>query len=172
LGGVVVGLVALFAYGLGREVAATRPAAPAARPAVATPRPAMTPAEEAYARVLWEVHNEVKAHALKTSMGGINLKLGQGERAAIRAQVLAAGEAYRRAEGQLLSLTPPDSLRPRHDEYLAAVRLYQQAQAEMVKVFDDDDERHLHAAFPLSQEAGRKLRTVGAVLWPNEYVPN
>ena len=170
--GVLLSLGMLFAYGLSRELANTRPAAQTARPAVATPRPAMTPAEEAYARALWEIHNEVKASALKMSMSGISLKLGQGERAEQRAQVEAAAQIYRRAEGSVLGLEPPASLRPQHDDYLAAVRLYQQAQAEMVRIFDDGDEQHLHAAFPLSQEGGRKLRAVGAVLWPNEYVPS
>jgi hypothetical protein len=50
--------------------------------------------------------------------------------------------------------------------------LYQQSATEMARLADDRQEQHLLEAFPKSQEAARKLRSVGALLWPGEYVPS
>ena len=72
----------------------------------------------------------------------------------------------------MMQLRPPPSLQTFHDDYLRAVRLYQQSGVEMVRLYDDHSDEHLVAAFPVSQEGGQILRRVGAMLWPGEYVPN
>ena len=59
-----------------------------------------------------------------------------------------------------------------HQQYLDAVRLYQQSAAEMSRVARDGRDAHLLAAHPLSLEASEKLLKVGGVLWPSEYKPN
>jgi hypothetical protein len=170
-GGVLVALGMVFAFALGREV--SKPTSQAvARPVVATPRPALTSAEEAYSQALWPIHNEVKAGALRMTLGGIQYKTGEIDAAALKVRVEASLPIYRRAEGQIRSLEPPASLKQYHDDYLQAVLLYQQAGAEMARVAEDQRDEHLVAAFPLSQDAGRKLRAVGAMLWPGEYVPS
>ena len=164
----LVGLVTAAAL---REAAPpTAPAAP--RPVVATPRPALSAAEEAYAQALWPIHNEVKAGALKMTMSGIQYKTQRLDLAGLRTQILASLESYRRAEAQIRALQPPASLVSAHEEYLQAVLLYQQSATEMARLADDQQEQHLLDAFPMSQEAGRKLRSVGALLWPGEYVPS
>jgi hypothetical protein len=164
----LVGLVALAAV---REAAP--PSAPAApRPVVATPRPALSAAEEAYAQALWPIHNEVKAGALKMTMSGVQYKTHRLDVAGLRTQVLASLESYRRAEAHIRALQPPASLAPAHEDYLQAVMLYQQSATEMARLADDRQEQHLLEAFPKSQEAARKLRSVGALLWPGEYVPS
>jgi len=84
---------------------------------------------------------------------------------------LGAVEAYRGAERQVGSLQPPPSFQGLHDEYLEAVRRYEQAALEMVRVYDDRQDQHLLTAFPWSQESGRALLRVGSALWPTEYVP-
>ena len=56
--------------------------------------------------------------------------------------------------------------------YLEAVRLLRSSAAEMAKTAEDGRDEHLVAAFPLSQEASRRLLEVGKVIWPGEYVPN
>ena len=71
---------------------------------------------------------------------------------------------------QLQGLIP--SFRGFHDDYLRAVRLYQQSGGEMVKVGQDREEEHLVAAFPTSQEGERILGRVGSALWLSERVPN
>jgi hypothetical protein len=146
------------------------PVAP--RPAVATLRPAPSAAEEAYAQALWPIHNEVKAGALKMTMSGVQYKTRRLDATGLRAQVLASREAYRKAEAEIRALEAPASLAPTHADYLRAVVLYQQSATEMARLADDRQEQHLVDAFPMSQEAGRKLRSVGALLWPGEYVPS
>jgi hypothetical protein len=172
---VVVSLVGFVAVALSRELAAGSRAAPdaaSARPVVPTPRPALTAEEDSYAKALWPIHNDVKASALKMSMAGIQYKVGRLDPGGLKAQVEASFETYRQAEGEMLALRPPASLQAVHDDYLNAVRLYQQSALEMVKLYDDQRDDHLIAAFPMSQEGGRALRRVGAVLWPSEYVPS
>jgi len=169
---VLVSLVGLVGAALMRDVSGGSRTAAASRPAVPTPRPALTAAEEGYAQALWPIHNDVKASALKLTMAGIQYKTGRGDTAGLKAQADASVETWQRSEGQLRELQPPSSLRPLHDEYLQAILLYQQAGAEMAKLYNDRRDDHLVTAFPLSQEAGQKLAKVGSTLWPGEYVPN
>jgi hypothetical protein len=171
LGAVVIGLVALFSFALGRELA-PRSDPSGARPTVPTPRPALTQAEEAYALALWPIHNQVKESAIRMSLSGINFKLGKLDLPTFGAQVRTGLGVYQAAEGQVRALRPPPSLQAVHDSYLQAVLLYEQAGGEMLRVLDDRDEEHLRTAFPFSQEGGQRLRQVGAVLWPTEYVPS
>jgi hypothetical protein len=39
-------------------------------------------------------------------------------------------------------------------------------------MFDDGDEGHLLAAYPLSLEGSSKIREIGGGFWPDEYPPN
>lgn len=174
-GVVLLSLLGFFAVALTRELNDSGRASArdtSTRPAVATPRPALSSAEEAYAQALWPIHNEVKASALKMTMAGIQYKTTTPDAAVLKAAVDAAHETYRRAESQIRELQPPPSLQGVHDDYLQAVRLYQQSAAEMAKLHDDRRDDHLLAAFPMSQEGGQRLRRVGGTLWPSEYVPN
>ncbi len=129
-GVVLLSLLAFVGLALTREVSGARAGvatrADAPRPAVPTARPALTAAEEAYAQALWPIHNEVKAAALKMSMAGIQY-LTQGATSPLGAQVDATIEVYQRAERQILALQPPPSFQAHHDDYVRAVRLYQQA---------------------------------------------
>jgi len=79
---------------------------------------------------------------------------------------------YRRAEARLNVLQPPPSLERAHNDYLAAVWLLQQSAAEVRKMFDDGNDEHLLAAYPLSQEGSNKIRAVGAQFWRDEFPPN
>ncbi len=170
-GVVFVALLGLLLIAAVRDAAPTPPPV-GARPVVATPRPALSAAEETYAQALWPVHNEVKAGALKMTMSGVQYKTQRLDVETLRSQVAASLETYRRAEVQIRALQPPPSLNAAHDEYLGAVVLYQQSAAEMMRIADDREEQHLLDAFPLSQDASRTLRAVGAQLWPGEYVPS
>ena len=169
-GAVVLGLLGILVFAAVREWTTARPAA--ARPALAPPRPALTAAEEAYALALWPIHNQVKAGALRMTFGGLNYKLGEIDARELRARTEAARDIYRQAETRIRALSPPASFQAVHAEYVEAVDLYRRAAAEMSMTGDDGRDEHLLAAFPLSQEAGRKLLRVGNVLWPGEYVPN
>jgi hypothetical protein len=39
-------------------------------------------------------------------------------------------------------------------------------------MFDDGNDEHLLAAYPLSQEGSDKIRAVGAQFWRDEFPPN
>jgi len=164
----LLGVLALAAV---REVASPARQA-AARPALVPPRPPLTVAEEEYALALWPIHNEVKAGALKMTLGGMSYKIGELDRAGLKARIEKSEETYREAARRIAQLTPPPSLVPVHEMYRDAVRLYQRSAVEMALVIGDGRDEHLVVAQPFSMEASEKLLKVGDVLWPNEYKPN
>src|SRR3989442_1336749 len=93
-------------------------------------------------------------------------------RTELKARVDEALTTFQKAEAQLLTLEPPPSLRPAHDEYGAAVRLFHKSAVEVSKIFADGREDHLRAAYPLAQEASDKIREIGGRFWPGEFPPN
>src|SRR5262245_54133402 len=171
-GVVLLGLLGIVALATLREFSAPPASARTARPTLLPPRPALTAAEEQYALALWPIHNEVKASALKMTLGGLSYKLGELDQAGLRGKIEASRAAYRSAERRIAALTPPASLASTHEMYADAVRLYQRSAAEMLRVTADGRDDHLVTAHPLSMEASEKLLKVGDVLWPNEYKPN
>jgi hypothetical protein len=168
---VSVSLLGVLAFALSRELTTTtRPMA--ARPALRPPRPALSPAEESYIRALWPIHGSVERSTVRMSLGQIFYKTENLSRADLKIRVDKALVNYRQAESALRALEPPASLRPAHEEYLAAVRLFQQSAVEVLKMFDDGRDDHLLAAYPLSQEGSDKIREVGLRFWPGEFPPN
>ena len=174
LGIALVSALGVLAFVMVRETALpsrTTRATPS-QPSPAPPRPPLTAAEEAYAHALWPVHTDVKLSALRMMFAGINYKRGKIDRADLKARVDAENETFRRAAARIRTLAPPASLQEVHAYYVDALRLYQQAAAEMLKIVDDGRGEHLVAASPMVKEAGRNLEAVGIALWPGEYVPN
>jgi len=169
---VLLSLLGVLTLAAVREVVTSSANSRTAHPTLAPARPPLTPAEEAYALALWPIHNEVKASALKMTLGGLAYKLGELDRAGLKSKVDASSETYRRAATRIAALTPPASLAQVHEMYVDAVRLYQRSAAEMVRVGGDGRDEHLVVAQPLSMEASEKLLKVGDVLWPSEYKPN
>jgi hypothetical protein len=168
---VSVSLLGVLAFALSRELTTTtRPMA--ARPPLRPPRPALSPAEESYIRALWPIHGNVERSTVRMSLGQIFYKTEDLSRADLKIRVDKALVNYRQAELALRALEPPASLRPAHDEYLAAVRLFQQSAVEVLKMFDDGRDDHLLAAYPLSQQGSDKIREVGLRFWPGEFPPN
>jgi hypothetical protein len=167
-------LLGIVAYGVVREATTTgrEPIPALARPAIAPQRPAWTRDEEAYIQALWPIHGDVERSAVRVSLGKISYKTGELGRADLRARVDAALATYRRAEERIQALQPPPSLAAAHDEYLAAVSLFQQSALEVLTMFDDGDDEHLLAAYPLSQEGTDKIREVGVKFWPDEFPPH
>ena len=175
LAATVLALLGVVAFGVIREATTTgREAAPALSRTVAAPppRPAWTRAEEAYIKALWPIHGEVERSAVRLSLGKIFYKTGELKKADLKTRADAALASYRRAEERLRALQPPPSLAASHDEYLAAVRLFQKSALEVLKMFDDGDDEHLLAAYPLSQEGTDKIREVGVKFWQDEFPPH
>ena len=59
-------------------------------------------------------------------------------------------------------MQPPPSLVREQDNYLAAVGLFKQSATEALKMFEDGNDEHLLAAYPLGHEGGTRIRAVGA----------
>ena len=89
-----------------------------------------------------------------------------------KARVDAALATYRRAEERIRALQPPPSLERAHSDYLAAVELFQKSALEVEKMFDDGNDEHLLAPYPLSQEGSDKIREIGVRFWQDEFPPN
>src|SRR5215475_11859080 len=169
---VVIGLLGIVLFAASREVSTSPANARTARPALTLPRPPLTAAEEEYALALWPIHNEVKASALRMTLGGLSYKIGELDRTALKGRIERSTETYRSAARRVAALTPPASLARAHAMYSDAIRLYQRSAAEMLRVVDDGRDDHLVIAQPLSMEASETLLKVGDILWPSEYKPN
>jgi hypothetical protein len=174
LAATVLALLGIVAFAATREVTTTSrdPASARSRPAATPQTPAFTRAEEAYIEALWPIHGEVERSAVRVSLGKIFYKINEMGPADLKTRVDTALATYRRAEARISALQPPPSLAHAHDEYLAAVRLFQQSAVEVLKMFDDGNDEHLLAAYPLSREGSDKIRAVGAQFWRDEFPPN
>ena len=90
----------------------------------------------------------------------------------LKARVEHALGVYRSAQARMQGLQPPDSLRAQHDDYLAAVRLFEESANEVMKMFSDGREDHLLAAHPKGQAGADKIREIGGKFWPQEFAPH
>ncbi len=135
-------------------------------------RPALTPAEEAYISQLWKIHDKVKHSAFQLTFAGMSYKLGNLDRAGIQEKVVPQTEIYRAALADMAKLTVPPSLREKHQMYSDAVKLYEQAALELVKVADDGKEQHLLDAHALTERASSMLLQAGDQFWPGEFKPH
>jgi hypothetical protein len=135
-------------------------------------RPAFSADEERYIRALWPIHGDVERSTMRMSLGQIfytTKELGARE---LQARVEHALGVYKSAQTRMQALQPPTSLRAQHDEYLAAVRLFEESAHEVMKMFSDGREDHLLAAHPKGQAGADKIREIGSRLWPNEFTPH
>ena len=171
LGITSVSLVGILTVTVNRAVTSS-PTSVSARLPTRPPRPALSPAEEAYMRAMWPIHGDVERSLMRMSLGQILYKTDDLSRAELKTRVEQALVTYRGAETRLRGLEPPASLRNDHEQYLAAVLLFQESAAEAIKMFRDGREEHLLAAYPKSQEGSDKIREVGGKFWPSEFPPN
>jgi hypothetical protein len=142
------------------------------RAAEAAPGPALSAEEEGYLRALWPIHGDVERSAVRVSLGAIFYTTGDLESAALKDRLEAALVAYQKAEARVSELKPPASFARKHEEYLAAIRLYEQAEIEALKMFSDGDDAHLIRAHLLSYEGSNKIREIGGQFWRDEFPPN
>jgi len=169
----IMALLGILSFTAIREATTTGREPVAAGRAVATPpKPAFTRAEETYIQALWPIHGDVERSAVRLSLGKIFYKIEDIGKSDLKARIDASLAAFRRDEERIQALQPPPSLTGAHDEYLAAVRLFQQSALETLKMFDDGDEGHLLAAYPIGQEGSDKIREVGAKFWRDEFPPH
>jgi hypothetical protein len=106
------------------------------------------------------------------SLGQIFYKAQDLGRADLGTRVEQALATYRAADARLRALEPPASLRREHEEYLSAVRLFEESAIELLKMFKDGRDDHMLAAYPKSQEGSDKIREIGGKFWPHEFPAN
>lgn len=135
-------------------------------------RPALTDEEERYIRALWPIHGDVERHAMRLSLGQIFYKTNDLGAPELKARVEQALSVYKNATTRIQGLQAPASLRAQHDDYLGAVRLFEESASEIMKMFDDGRDEHLLAAYPNGQAAADKIREIGGKFWPNEFPPH
>jgi hypothetical protein len=167
----LLALAGIVTLGVSRDVSSTSPPK-STRPARQPPRPALTAAEESYIRDMWPIHGDVERSTMRMSLGQIFYKTQDQGRSELRGRVEQALAVYRKAEARLRALEPPASLRREHEEYVSAVRLFQESAVEVLKMFEDGRDEHMLAAYPKSQEGSNKIREVGGKFWPHEFPPN
>ena len=142
--------------------------ATSARPA----RPALTGEEESYIRAHWPIHGDVERNAMRMSLGQIFYKTNDLDAPELKARVEQALSVYKNAKTRIQGLEAPASLRAQHDDYLAAVRLFEESANEIMKMFSDGRDDHLLAAYPKGQAGADKIREIGGKFWPNEFPPH
>lgn len=174
LAAIVLVLLAIVAFGVIREATTTGqgPIPALARATVAPQRPAWTRTEEAYIQALWPIHGDVERSAVRLSLGRIFYKTDDIGKTDLKAGVEAALAAFRGAKARLRALQPPPSLAGAHGNYLAAVGLFEESALETLKMFEDGEDQHLLAAYPLSQQGSDKIREVGVKFWQDEFPPH
>ncbi len=171
---VAVALGAVALYAALREVRT----APAAATVQATgemghsDRPALTADEERFAHDLWKVHDQVRTLAVRMSFLGLSYKMGDIPASELPVRIAPITKEFRAALSDAAKLAPPPSLKDMFDEYLGAVRGYEQAGMEMARAGKDDTDKRLIAAQTRSAESATTLLKVGELLWPGEHKPN
>jgi hypothetical protein len=173
LAATTLALLGVLSFTAMREATTTvrAPGAAVSRPA-APPKPAWTRAEESYIQALWPIHGEVERNAVRLSLGRIFYKANEIGKPEFKARLESTLTAFQQAEERMQALQPPQSLARAHEEYLAAVRLFQQSVLETTKMFDDGDDGHLLAAYPASREGSDKIREIGVKFWEDEFPPH
>jgi hypothetical protein len=175
IGVLLVALGAIAAVAMVRETRKAEPTPAQAAGGAFTghqERPAFSAAEESYAAALWPVHEQVKTNAVKMTFTGLSYKMGEIDRAAVKDRIAPLLREFRDAYGAAAKLKAPASLEQQHQTYLQALKQYQNASEEMVKIAGDGKEEHLVNAQKLSFAAAENLLRVGDVLWPAEFKPN
>jgi len=163
--GALIVFVAATERGASRDATAAAPQAKSARPALSAD-------EERYLRALWPIHGDVERSTMRMSLGQIFYAGKDLPASELKARVQQALATYQGAQARMQTLQPPASLRAQHDDYLAAVRLFEESASEAMKMFDDGREDHLLAAHPKGQAGADKIREIGGKFWPNEFAPH
>lgn len=135
-------------------------------------RPALTAEEERFAGALWEIHESVKLSAARMSFAGLYYKIGDIPKEEVKIRVEPLTKVYRDAAQRARTINTPASFRELRDHYVEALRLYEEASIEMLKVAERGNDEHLIAAQSKSEKASTALLEVGNQLWPGEYKPN
>lgn len=169
---VMVALLAIIAYAGHREVAQQAATAAISSPGVPQPPP-LTAEEEAFATALWPMHSEiVEPTAVRLTFAGLVYATEDHDARKLVATLQPVSDTFRAALQRARALDVPASMQAVHDLYVTSLDLYVKASAEMLKVGEDGNERHMVDAQAMSKLASEDLLKAGDVLWPGEHKPN
>jgi hypothetical protein len=169
---VLVGLGTIVGFSISRETVSPVAAPTGAQPPRLANQPALSPDEQAYVEALWPIHTQLEVAAERVALGTIFYKSNELDRAGLKARLDEAVSSYRMVDEKLLALRPPASMQNSQDGYVAAVRLFEDSTAEMLKMFDDGSDDHLQMAYPRYLDGTNKIRDLGGAFWPDEFPPN
>src|SRR5713226_9376248 len=158
---VLVGLGTIIGFSISRETANPATAQSAAQPLRVASRPALSRDEQAYVEALWPIHTQLEVAAERVALGTIFYKSSDLDRTQLKVRLEEALSSYRAADEKLLALHPPASMQTSRDGYVAAVSLFKDSTAEMLKMFDDGSDDHLLAAYPSYLDGTNKIRDLG-----------
>lgn len=168
---VLASLICVVIFAMNREAGVGASPTTVQR-AVEPRRPALTSVEEQYIRELWPIHGDVERSTMRMSLGQIFYKTQELTPDELKIRVQEALATYQAAQSRLSALEAPTSMRTEHEEYLSAVRLFQESADEVLKMFVDGRDDHMLVAYPKSQEGSNKIREVGGKFWPHEFPPH
>ena len=134
--------------------------------------PALTPDEERYAAVLWEIHREVTSSAVAMSFAGIALKTEISDTREFERRLEKLVPVFREAEERARQVTVPPKMQDIHIRYAGALGRYAQAAEEMLKFAQDGEPQHLSEAHDISIRTSEDMLRVGDILWPGHYKPH
>jgi hypothetical protein len=137
-----------------------------------TQPPALTADEERFATALWAVHRAVTRSAVEMSFAGIAYQTEDRDARALARKIEPLAKFFHDAEMQVYNLSPPPSLSRTHGQYVAAMALYANAAAEILKFTEDGDSQRLDNAHRMDVMASEDMLRVGEVLWPGQYKPH
>ena len=142
---VVLALLGTVTVALLRELGTTaRVDAPASRPPPSLPSRRSRPPKRPTSSELWPIHGDVERSTARMMLGQIFYKINDMDRSSLKKSVDGcAGDVS--TVGRLDS--GRSSRRPTverdHEEYLAAIALFQQSAVEVLKMFEDGRDDHL-----------------------------
>ena len=168
--------MAIALAGLGAVVLRSEINQKAVHASISTPTavalPALTPDEERYAAVLWDIHRDVTSSAVAMSFAGIALKTNTSDAREFEKRIGKLAPVFREAEERTRRVTVPPKMQDVHSSYAGAVGRYSQAAEEMLKFVQDGEPLHLSKAHDISIGASEDILRVGDVLWPGHYKPH
>jgi hypothetical protein len=173
LSAVMIALLAIIVYAGRHETPQQAPVAVVANVAEPQQPPPLTPEEEAFATALWPMHSEVvEPSAVRLTFAGMIYATEDHDAKKLAATLGPVNETFRAAVDKARAMDVPASMQAVHDLYVTSLDLYVRASAEMLKLAQDGNERHLIDAQVMSKLASQDLLKAGDVLWPGEHKPN
>jgi hypothetical protein len=118
---------------------------------------ALTPEEESYAALLWEIHRQVKPSVVAMTFAGIAYETETHDARLLEQKIEPIAKFFGHAERRVAGLMAPASLSKVHGQYLEAMGLYRRASDEMLAFSRDGGRQHLIDAQSMGITASEDL---------------